>query len=48
MNNTLQAQAQKLFFQSDLSMTEISEMLGIPRRTLHYWIREKKLGPHQA
>ena len=41
MNNTLQAQAQKLFFQSDLSMTEISEMLGIPRRTLHYWIREK-------
>jgi len=41
MNNTLQAQAQKLFFQSDLSKTEISEMLGIPRRALHYWIREK-------
>ena len=41
MNNTLQAQAQKLFFQSDLSKTEISEILGIPRRTLHYWIREK-------
>jgi hypothetical protein len=41
MNSTLQAKAQKLFFQSDLSKTEISEMLGIPRRTLHYWIREK-------
>jgi transposase-like protein len=41
MNKTLQAQAQKLYFQSDLSKTEISEMLGIPRRTLHYWIREK-------
>ena len=41
MNNTLQAQAKNLYFQSDLSKTEISDLLGIPRRTLHYWIREK-------
>lgn len=41
MNDLQQAQAKRLYFQSDLSKTEIAEMLGVPRRTLHYWIREK-------
>ncbi len=41
MNDLQQVQAKRLYFQSDLSKTEIAEMLGIPRRTLHYWIREK-------
>ena len=35
-----QQQAQHLFFQTDLSKTEISEALGIPRRTLSYWAKE--------
>ena len=40
MNNEKQTQARNLFFQSDLSRTEIAQVLGIPRRTLHYWIRQ--------
>ena len=38
--NEKQTQAKNLFFQTDFSKTEIAEMLGIPRRTLHYWIRQ--------
>ena len=30
-------QAQHLYFQTDLSKTEIASMLGVSRRTLHYW-----------
>lgn len=33
-----QTQARTLFLQTDLGKTEIAEMLGIPRRTLHHWI----------
>jgi transposase-like protein len=40
MNNEKLEQAKNIFFQTDLSKTEIAEMLGIPRRTLHYWIRQ--------
>jgi hypothetical protein len=35
-----QQQAQHLYFQSDLSKTEIADALGISRRTLHHWIRQ--------
>jgi len=30
-------QAQHLYFQTDLSKSEIASMLGISRRTIHYW-----------
>jgi transposase-like protein len=33
-----QQQAQHLYFQTDLSKTQIANALGISRRTLHYWI----------
>ena len=35
-----QQQAQRLYFQSDLTKTEIAESVGISRRSLHYWIRQ--------
>jgi hypothetical protein len=35
-----QQQAQHLYFQTDLSKTEIASSLGIGRRTLHQWIRQ--------
>jgi Putative ATPase subunit of terminase (gpP-like) len=35
-----QAQARELFFQTDLTKTQIADMVGIPRRTLHYWVRQ--------
>jgi hypothetical protein len=38
MNAELQAKARKLFLQTDLSKTEIATVLGIPIRTLHYWV----------
>lgn len=41
MNTDLQAKARKLYFQSTLSKTEIATTLGIPRRTLHHWIKEQ-------
>lgn len=40
MNTEKQTHAKHLFFQTELSKTQIAEMLGIPRRTLHYWIRQ--------
>jgi hypothetical protein len=41
MNSDLQAKARKLYFQTDLSKTDIANALGMPRRTLHHWIKEK-------
>lgn len=38
---TKESQARNLFFQTELSKTRIAELVGIPRRTLHYWIRER-------
>jgi|GEM_PF-4258192 len=38
---TKESQARNLFFQTELSRTRIAELVGIPRRTLHYWIRER-------
>jgi len=35
-----QQQAQRLYFQSDLSKTQIADAVGISRRTLHYWIHD--------
>lgn len=40
MKNDQQEKAKNLYFQTDFSNTEIADMLRIPRRTLHYWIRE--------
>jgi hypothetical protein len=34
-----QQQAQRLYFQTDLSKTQIADALGISPRSLHYWIR---------
>jgi transposase-like protein len=41
MNTELQNKARNLYFQTDLSKTDIANALGIPRRTLHYWVREQ-------
>ncbi len=35
-------QAQNLYFQTDLSKTEIASMLGISRRTIHYWAHDNQ------
>ena len=35
-------QAQHLYFQTDLSKTEIASMLGISRRTIHYWAHDNQ------
>ena len=39
MNNEQQQQAKALYFQTDMSKTQIAELLNISRRSLHYWIR---------
>ena len=41
MNNQQQLQAKNLYFQTDLSKTQIAGLVNVPRRTLHYWIKEK-------
>lgn len=41
MNIELQAKARKLFLHTDLTKTEIAAAIGIPRRTLHHWIKEQ-------
>jgi len=41
MSNEQQAKAKQLYFQTDLSKTQISELVDVPRRTLHYWIKEQ-------
>ena len=40
MNNHQKQQAQQLYFQTDLTKTQIAELLNISRRSLHYWIRD--------
>ena len=40
MKQEQQQQAQRLYFQTDLSKSEIASMLGISRSTLHHWVRD--------
>ena len=40
MKTEQQQQAQHLYFQTDLSKSQIAETLGVSRRSLHYWIRQ--------
>jgi DNA-binding XRE family transcriptional regulator len=40
MKTEQQKQAEELFFQTDLTKTEIAEAVGVSRRTIHYWVRE--------
>ncbi|MFI5196208.1 MAG: hypothetical protein ACHQD8_03895 [Chitinophagales bacterium] len=40
MNKEKQHQAKHLYFQSDLTKTQIAALIGVGRRTVHYWIRE--------
>lgn len=35
-----QHQAKNLYFQTDLTKTQIADLLNVSRRTLHYWIRQ--------
>jgi len=35
-----QKQAESLFFQTNLSKTEIAQIIGVSRRTLHYWVQQ--------
>src|ERR1022692_1695098 len=37
-----QQQAQQLYFQTDLSKSEIAGLLGISRSSLHSWVRENQ------
>ncbi len=41
MNKEQQNKAKNLYFQTGLSVAEIADFLEMPRRTLHYWIREQ-------
>ena len=40
MKQQQQQQAEHLYFQTDLSKTQITESIGISRSTLHCWVRE--------
>jgi hypothetical protein len=40
MKNEQQQQAKNLYFQSNLSKTEIAEMLGVNRRTVMLWVQQ--------
>jgi transposase-like protein len=40
MKTDQKKQAEQLFFQTDLNKSEIANMLGISRSTLHSWVRE--------
>ena len=40
MENEKKQQAKHLYFQTDLTKTQIAGLLSISRRSLHYWIRE--------
>jgi len=35
-----QKQAESLYFQSNLSKTDIAQILGVSRRTVHYWVQQ--------
>ena len=39
MDNEIKQQAKELYYQTDLTKTEIANALGISRRALHYWIK---------
>ena len=41
MLNEKKQQAKELFFQTDLSKTQIANLLGISRRSLHYWVKDE-------
>jgi hypothetical protein len=40
MKNKKKAQAKELYFQGDLTKTEIADRLGVSRRSIHLWVRE--------
>ena len=40
MKQEQQQQAEHLYFQTDLSKTQIAETIGVSRSTLHCWVRE--------
>lgn len=40
MNNEQKQQARHLYFQTNLSKTEIANYLNVSRRSVHYWIKE--------
>lgn len=40
MNNEQKQQAKHLYFQTNLSKTEIANYLNVSRRSVHYWIKE--------
>ncbi|HWY13028.1 MAG TPA: hypothetical protein VN026_16955, partial [Bacteroidia bacterium] len=40
MNNDKKQQAKNLFFQTELTKTQIATLLNISRRSLHYWIKD--------
>lgn len=42
MKQDQQQQAQRLYFQTDLTKTEIADALGISRRSLHYWVKDNQ------
>ncbi len=39
MTNEQKAKAKHLYFQTDMSRTQIADRVGVPRRTLYYWIK---------
>jgi DNA-binding XRE family transcriptional regulator len=40
MKNDIKQQAKELYYQTDLTKTQIAAVLGISRTSLHYWIKE--------
>lgn len=40
MTNDKQLHAKELFFQTALNKTQIADAVGVPRRTLHFWIKK--------
>ena len=40
MKTEQQKQAENLYFQTNLSKTEIAEAVGVSRRTMHYWVQQ--------
>ncbi len=40
MASEKKAQAKELYFQSTLNKTQIADTVGVPRRTLHFWIKK--------
>ncbi len=40
MKTEQQKQAENLFFQTNLTKTEIADAVGVSRRTVHYWVQQ--------